>query len=77
MEPTAYFANPPTSGALATIQPTAVIAGEEGDYAWTHSATVEGFFAVLTVVIIPVAGLRWLRRLHIMPSARRGGLVRF
>ena len=33
------------------------------DYAWTHSTPVEGFFVVLTIVIVPVAILRWLRRL--------------
>jgi hypothetical protein len=34
------------------------------DYAWTHTAPVEGFFVVLTIVIVPVAILRWLRSLR-------------
>ncbi|HXQ50402.1 MAG TPA: hypothetical protein VN802_04850 [Stellaceae bacterium] len=34
------------------------------DYAWTHSTPVEGFFVVLTIVIVPVAIVRWLRRLR-------------
>jgi hypothetical protein len=38
----------------------------EDDDAWTHSAPVEGFFVVLTVVIVPVAFLRLLRRLRSM-----------
>jgi hypothetical protein len=37
-----------------------------GDYAWTHSTPVEGFFTVLTIVIVPVAILRWMRRLHLL-----------
>jgi hypothetical protein len=38
--------------------------GTSADYAWTHSAPVEGLFVVLTIVIVPVAILRWLRRLR-------------
>lgn len=34
------------------------------DYAWTHSAPVDGFFAVLTIVIAPIAIVRLLRRLR-------------
>jgi len=37
------------------------------DYAWTHTTPVEGFFVVLTIVIVPVAILRLLRRLNVMP----------
>ena len=36
----------------------------EPDYAWTHSPPVEGFFVVLTIVIVPVAIARSLRRLR-------------
>jgi hypothetical protein len=36
----------------------------EQDDVWTHSAPVEGFFVVLTIVIVPVAIVRWLRRLR-------------
>ena len=43
------------------------------DYAWTHSAPVEGFFVVLTVVIVPVAILRWLRRLRSPSLGTDGG----
>jgi hypothetical protein len=39
--------------------------GRQSDYAWTHSAPVEGFFTVLTIVIVPVAILRWTRRLRL------------
>jgi hypothetical protein len=45
------------------------------DYAWTHSAPVEGFFTVLTIVIVPVAILRWTRHSslfqHVMGAFRR------
>jgi len=50
----------PGGGALAQ----AIVHAGDADYAWTHSTPVEGFFAVLTVVIVPVAILRWARRLR-------------
>ena len=43
------------------------------DYAWTHSAPVEGFFVVLTIVIVPVAILRWLQRLRSPSLGADGG----
>jgi hypothetical protein len=51
---------PPT---VATASTNAVAP----DYAWTQSAPVEGFFIVLTVVVVPVAILRGLRRLRALP----------
>ncbi len=42
----------------------------QDDYAWTHSAAVEGLFIVLTVVIVPVAILRWTRRLRTLAHGR-------
>jgi hypothetical protein len=56
-------------------QPTATVAAvvRQDDYAWTHSAAVEGFFVVLTAVVVPVALVRWTRRLRSLPpfAARR------
>jgi hypothetical protein len=47
--------------------PTSTIAyGGGADYAWTHSAAVEAFFALLTIAIVPVALLRWVRRLRFL-----------
>ena len=43
------------------------------DYAWTHSAPVEGFFVVLTIVIVPVAILRLVRRLRSRSLGADGG----
>ena len=61
-------------GAGEILTPVTVAATEAGlrqpDYAWTHEAPVEGFFAVLTVVIVPMAILRLLRRLR-----RRGANI--
>lgn len=47
------------------------------DYAWTHTPQVEGFFAVLTAILVPVAIMRWTRRLRRMrqAAARRRGTV--
>jgi hypothetical protein len=61
------FANPQDGGPGETLT-AATVKTESGnwreqDYAWTHSAPVEGFFIVLTIAIVPVAILRWLRRL--------------
>jgi len=49
------------------------------DYAWTHGAGVEGFFFVLTVVVVPFALLRWMRRLRLLARAavRRHDSARF
>ena len=44
----------------------------QSDYAWTHSPQVEAFFTVLTIVIVPVALMRWARRLHAFAARRRG-----
>ena len=44
----------------------------QADDAWTHSAPVEGFFAVLTIVIVPVAILRGLRRWRSLSFAAIG-----
>jgi hypothetical protein len=55
-------------GAGETAAPTTANAGavswRQQDYSWTHSAPVEGFFVILTIVIVPVAILRWLRSLR-------------
>lgn len=45
------------------------------DYAWTHGAAVEGFFVLLTVIVVPVAIVRWTRRLSpVVRAWRRGAL---
>ena len=49
----------PGSAADGANAPGIASAGwRQDDYAWTHSAAVEGLFIVLTVVIVPVAILR-------------------
>ena len=55
---TTYVANDASPTAAAALQ------ARQDDYAWTHSAPVEGFFLVLTIVIVPVALVRWTRRLR-------------
>jgi hypothetical protein len=51
-----------------TSTPTTANAGavswRQQDYSWTHSAPVEGFFVILTIVIVPAAILRGLRSLR-------------
>jgi len=76
---TAYIANAPTDPSVtAATQPSATFAAvaRHDDYAWTHSAAVEGFFVVLTVVVVPVALVRWTRRLRSLShfgARRRAG----
>jgi hypothetical protein len=60
-----YLANtPPGMPPLVDGHPAIAIARPPGDYAWTHSAPVEGFFVVLTAVVVPIAIVRWSRRLR-------------
>jgi len=47
-----------------------------GDYAWTHSAPVEGFFLVLTIAVVPIAILRWSRRLRRLARETRDRRLR-
>ena len=73
------FANNHEFGGTPVPAPVTEVAGPERwrqqDYAWTHSAPVEGFFTVLTIVIVPVAILRLMRRSglfsHVTYAARR------
>jgi hypothetical protein len=51
--------------ALASMS---AVAWNKQDYAWTHSSPVEGFFVVLTIVIVPAAIYRWLRRMRFLQS---------
>lgn len=57
---------PPTP--IATMHDATLTAAahqaRQDDYAWTHSAPVDAFFVVLTIVIVPVAVVRWTRRLR-------------
>ena len=59
--------------------PTQAVAGDASvgaprdDYAWTHSATVDGLFAVLTIIVVPVAVMRWTKRLRTMTAPTAGG----
>lgn len=43
----------------------------QGDYGWTESPAVEGLFVVLTAVAVPVAIVRWARRLRPLIRAVR------
>ncbi len=72
-----YVVNAPNgsdTGVLVRL-PAAVasVGGRQDDYVWTHSPAVEGLFVVLTVVVVPVAVMRWMRRLRapaaILPRA--------
>jgi hypothetical protein len=62
------IANAHTVAETDALPPTTAISGNatwrEQDYAWTHNAPVEWFFVALTIVIVPVAILRLLRRLR-------------
>jgi hypothetical protein len=62
------FANAHNVGESKALTQTTSEAGyanwRQQDYAWTHSARVEGLFVVLTIVIVPVAILRWGRRVR-------------
>ena len=49
---------------MAHASVAAQTASWRDDYAWTNSAGVEGFFFVLTIVVVPVAAVRWTRRLR-------------
>lgn len=61
----AYFASAPAAlSAAVPLRP------RQDDYAWTHSAPVDWFFVVLTVVVVPVAIVRWTRRLRALLRAR-------
>jgi hypothetical protein len=61
------IANPHNLGDGAARTPIAAtdanVEWRQSDYAWTHSAPVEGLFIVLTIAIVPVAVLRWMQRL--------------
>jgi hypothetical protein len=68
----AFYVAPAPNVAFSPIQMSQAIASEasrwsSGDYAWVHGALVEGFFVILTIVIVPVAVLRWMRRPNIRP----------
>ncbi len=69
----AYVANPPSGASpLVLVEPPgaqASITWRQDDYAWTHSTLVEGFFVVLTAVVVPVAIMRWTRRLRALLHA--------
>jgi len=73
-----YVVNAPDSGMPAMLAHASVASvpapSRPDDYAWTHSAGVEGFFFAVTIVAVPVAALRWMRRLSALArrrSARR------
>jgi len=60
-----YLANtPPGTSPLADGHAAVAIGRSPDDYAWTHSAQVEGFFVILTAVVVPIAIMRWSRRLR-------------
>jgi hypothetical protein len=69
------------AGAPDGLAPAAIVSlpgyVPHDDYAWTHTPQVEGFFAVLTAIVVPVAIMRWTRRLRRMrqPAGRRRGRV--
>jgi hypothetical protein len=62
-----YVANAP-----AAMSTNAAVPWHQSDYAWTQSPEVEAFFTVLTIVIVPVALIRWARRLDVFAARRRG-----
>jgi hypothetical protein len=62
-----YVANAPAGMSSALLVPTPASAEAvrwHHDYDWTHGQGVEGFFVVLTVVVVPFAVLRWYRRIR-------------
>lgn len=64
---TVYVANAPDGIALALAAPPSPV--PKDDYAWTGSPAVEAFFLLLTVLVVPVAILRWTRRLRPLAHA--------
>ena len=62
------FANAHNVGESKALTQTTAEAGyvnwRQQDYAWTDSVRVEGLFVVLTIVIVPVAILRWCQHLR-------------
>jgi hypothetical protein len=58
------LASTPPGTPLVDGHPAIVVARLRDDYAWTHSAPVEGFFVVLTALVVPIAITRWSRRLR-------------
>ena len=72
-----HVANAPAGATtLALLQPPGGL--RRDDYAWTHGTAVEGFFVLLTAVVVPVAIVRWTRRLRAWSPrvARRRGDLR-